>query len=459
MAWVQERTGYLQPSLLWSQLQFWLTLKEENILYSISLQAVSINPKANLAKNFHTLKALSRDQEITAFAWSDPDTQTELLLGHRNQTVKVFSATDAAFKTALDVSAAATATEGCAAVENYGPVVGLCRSRDAIATASQSGYVRLWRHEDPVEFNAVEVEIRNTSKFRRRTFEDEEAEAKHLALLKAGRELAALRRHVKDDHILATGGKENELQLWDMNRPDAGTVFAAKNVRPDFLEHRVPVWVTGVAFPDPSNSSLVSIASRHGHVRLYDARAGENQRRPVGELFFPDEALTAISATPNPNQVLVGSSKGRIALFDFRKEHKGTQGLFRKYKGCVGAVRSIDCIPDGPYFSTVGLDRFLRIYELSSKKSVHNMYLKSRLNHVLLRNDFDPEKSERERVEDSEKALEDDLEILEETPEVKEEEKMWQDMAVVGGSESKKKKRKEAASVSSSTEGKKKKKK
>ena len=30
--------------------------------------------------------------------------------------------------------------------------------------------------------------------------------------------------------LVATGGKENPLKLWDGNRPDAGPVFLAKNV-------------------------------------------------------------------------------------------------------------------------------------------------------------------------------------------------------------------------------------
>lgn len=31
--------------------------------------------------------------------------------------------------------------------------------------------------------------------------------------------------------LVATGGKENDLKLWDGNRPDAAPIFRAKNVR------------------------------------------------------------------------------------------------------------------------------------------------------------------------------------------------------------------------------------
>ena len=35
---------------------------------------------------------------------------------------------------------------------------------------------------------------------------------------------------------VATGGKENDLKLWDGNRLDAGPLFQAKNVSPSSLK-------------------------------------------------------------------------------------------------------------------------------------------------------------------------------------------------------------------------------
>lgn len=129
-------------------------------------------------------------------------------------------------------------------------------------------------------------------------------------------------------------------------------------------------------------------------------------------------------------QVLVGSAQGRLALFDFRSESKGTKGLFRKYKGFVGSVRSIDCMRDGPHFAAVGLDRFLRVFDINSRKATQRMYLKSRLNCVLLTDSFDPNKTEQERQE---KEV-DEVEILEEEEEDKE---LWDTMGVVGGTDAK----------------------
>ena len=62
----------------------------------------------------------------------------------------------------------------------------------------------------------------------------------------------------------------------------------------------------------------------------------------------------------------------------------------RKYRGCTGGVRSIDCHPVRNCFAAVGLDRFLRIFDINQAKPIQKMYMKSRLNHVLMSNDFDP---------------------------------------------------------------------
>ena len=76
-----------------------------------------------------------------------------------------------------------------------------------------------------------------------------------------------------------------------------------------------------------------------------------------------------------------------MALFDYRAPHKG---ILRKYKGCVGGIRAIDCMSNKPYFATVGHDRFLRVYNIAGEKPIQKMYLKSQLSCVLLSKNFDP---------------------------------------------------------------------
>ncbi len=178
-------------------------------------------------------------------------------------------------------------------------------------------------------------------------------------------------------------------------------IFRAKNVAADELQLRVPVWVSGLCFPDASSSKVAATANRHGQVRLYDART--QSRRPVQEAKFEEQTLTCVASTPKEYQVLVGSTTGQLGLFDLRQDRRG---LFRKYKGCVGSVRSVACAADTGYFGAVGLDRFLRVYHVDRKDMVNHSYLKSRLNCVLVRDDFDPTKSEEERAKDAQEEQE-----------------------------------------------------
>jgi ribosome biogenesis protein NSA1 len=48
-------------------------------------------------------------------------------------------------------------------------------------------------------------------------------------------------------NIIATGGKETNLKIWDIN-DTSKSIFDAKNVRNDWLNLQVPVWVLGAEF-------------------------------------------------------------------------------------------------------------------------------------------------------------------------------------------------------------------
>lgn len=77
--------------------------------------------------------------------------------------------------------------------------------------------------------------------------------------------------------------------------------------------------------------------------------------------------------------MVVGNTHGQIALLDLRK------GLVRgTLKGLSGGVRGLQCHPSQPVVASCGLDRFLRIHSLEDRRLLHKVYLKSRLNCLLL---------------------------------------------------------------------------
>ena len=74
-------------------------------------------------------------------------------------------------------------------------------------------------------------------KLKKSDFKNEEEKEKHITSMKIGRKLSRMRQSGIDCNLVATGGQENDLQVWDvtdLQNPVAN--FMAKNVKPDKLQ-------------------------------------------------------------------------------------------------------------------------------------------------------------------------------------------------------------------------------
>ena len=94
---------------------------------------------------------------------------------------------------------------------------------------------------------------------------DEEAREKHVVKLSEGKEVARLRQNSWARGEVGLGGREVELQVWDLAAASQhqGPVFRSKNVRQDALCLRQPVWVSDLAWTSPAT---VAVCTRHGQV-------------------------------------------------------------------------------------------------------------------------------------------------------------------------------------------------
>ncbi|KAM4628211.1 WD repeat-containing protein 74 [Polymixia lowei] len=297
------------------------------------LKGVSLSKKQ--AFNFCEMTCLSRDQEVCVLSWGDA-AESEVLVGSVNGTVKTFSAEKGKF----------TETRQCGGDAAGGRFTGLAVAGTALVTCVETGRLRLWKEESDA----------------------------HVVEIDAGRSVCRMRQDASRRHRVATGGKENGLKIWDLERPDK-PVFAAKNLRNDWLDLRQPEWVRDMAFI-PDSDKIVTCTGHH-QVRVYDPASP--QRRPVLEAQYGEYPLTALSLPAGGNTVVVGNTQGQIAMLDLRK------GLVRGcLKGLAGGVRGLQCHPSLPVVASCGLDRFLRIHSLEDRSLQHKVYLKSRLNCVLL---------------------------------------------------------------------------
>ncbi|KAL3246880.1 hypothetical protein MRX96_057387 [Rhipicephalus microplus] len=183
-----------------------------------------VNTEKRTFANLNSLQEVSKSNEISCLRWKD-DSESEIYAGIRSQTVKTFCPNSGICKDVFEVKG------------GEGPIKGLgvVNSSRNLVTCVSSGLLRVWAKDGCTE---AETEV--------------------------GADVFRMRQHPRKEGIVATGGKENELKLWDLENLQK-PVFVAKNVRNDFLDLRVPVWVTDMDFLKDSEK-IIAIT---GHHQLY----------------------------------------------------------------------------------------------------------------------------------------------------------------------------------------------
>lgn len=184
------------------------------------LKGVSLSRKQ--AFNFCNTSHLSRDQEVRALCWGDP-AESELLVGSVDGTVKTFSVEKGAF---IEARRCGEPSEGC--------FTGLAAlNGSSLITCVECGTVRVWKEDN----------------------------GEPVTQLDAGKNVCRMRQSPLQQHKVATGGKENGLKIWDLERPEK-PVFTAKNLRDDWLDLRRPHWVRDMAFI-PDSDKVVTCTGYH----------------------------------------------------------------------------------------------------------------------------------------------------------------------------------------------------
>ncbi|XP_008571729.1 PREDICTED: WD repeat-containing protein 74 isoform X1 [Galeopterus variegatus] len=325
-----------------------------------------VNLQRKHAANFTAAGQPRREEAVSALCWGAGG-ETEILVGCADRTVKHFSTEEGIFQ----------GQRHCPGGE--GMFRGLAQAEGTLITCVDSGILRVWRDSD------------------------KEASSDPLLELRVGPGVCRMCQDPAHPHVVATGGKENALKVWDLQGSEE-PVFRAKNVRNDWLDLRVPIWDQDIQFL-PGSQKLVTCTGYH-QVRVYDPASP--QRRPVLETTYGEYPLTAMTLTPGGkflltppasgllSSVIVGNTHGQLAEIDFRQGR-----LLGCLKGLAGSVRGLQCHPSKPLLASCGLDRVLRVHRIRNPRGLeHKVYLKSRLNCLLLsgRDDWEDEPQETNRV-------------------------------------------------------------
>ena len=214
--------------------------------------------------------------------------------------------------------------------------------------------------------------------------------------------------HENDSKIeFGVGGKENLIKIYDLETQKI--TFKTKNVKHDFLDMRQPLAVSDVCFLD---SNLIAYCTLYHQIRLHDRRQGS---KPIMQKSYGEHGFTRIIASPlSPlNEVICGALNGQIIKFNWKDIKKKVIGA---YKGSPGSIRDFSLHPKIGYFCSTGADRYVRVFDLESKRLLHSTYVIQKQNAVLFTSEKEViERSDDEDEEEEEKEdVWDDLEDLSE---------------------------------------------
>jgi len=200
--------------------------------------------------------------------------------------------------------------------------------------------------------------------------------------------LWCMKVHPTESNIFATGGEERELCIWDLNKMEEDTeneednyykmepIWIAKNVKHDFLNLRVPVWVTCMQWLDDNDTTKIVIGTGHHHIRVYDTKKA---RRPILSVEIGEHPIRSLTLNKDRSQVIFSDTLGTVTAVDIK-----TGKAIGTFKGFAGSVSDVWCHPEEDILATVALDRHLRVFSTLGKRPLlHKVYLKTRINCVL----------------------------------------------------------------------------
>ena len=101
--------------------------------------------------------------------------------------------------------------------------------------------------------------------------------------------LCKMRIHPLKPWLMATGGDERDVCIWDLKTLDQ-PYWQAKNVKNDKLDLRVPVWITELQWVNNDQEQLWTGTGYH-HIRHYDTK----QRRPTVSFTLGEHPIKAMA--------------------------------------------------------------------------------------------------------------------------------------------------------------------
>ncbi|WP_051789957.1 hypothetical protein [Streptomyces sp. NRRL S-1022] len=144
-----------------------------------------------------------------------------------------------------------------------------------------------------------------------------------------------------DGTVLATGGRDRTVRLWDMRAPRAPRETAV------LTAHKDAVYALAM---HPGRSVLAS-AGADGTLALWDIADPRRPRR-LSTLRTPTKTVRALAFSPDGQTLVSAGSDGDVVLWNTRSVRKPVRGV--SLRGHRDEVRSVAFSPDGRLLATAG---------------------------------------------------------------------------------------------------------
>lgn len=216
------------------------------------------------------------------------------------------------------------------------------------------------------------------------------------------------------DGLFAYGGEEYDIKIISLyKKPNTSSflktdfqpefVFVAENVENDFLDLRVPISNKHIRFFEENRFIAVT---KYGQLRIYDTT---ESKQPIHDFKIGPKPI--IQAVLQEDNVILSDTTSLICKYSLTKIdpnatriNSASAGELRRPSvkalgkfsegGNTGATPALYNFED-KYLASGGLDRYVRVFDINTRKLVAKVYVGTQISSIILVSD-EPEETELE---------------------------------------------------------------